>query len=1059
MASLQSKADAVKAAVSSTSTCTSATTVILKELLTSELEISSTMPLKSIRATKPTTISKAKLKAPGRAGASISGSGKEELAAKEKAVLATHIINAALKSLGEASKPPPPTPCKRQTSEVELRKRDSRNGLRRSNSAPLSPLQARSLNRVATSPTVPAKTARLSSIQAPSVGCLSTVECARVAFTCLKSLASSGAVTLPKLQLEAGMSAFIHRLLSLGLHGQALKELVILKQWLGLAAEESSGARGPKISKDEGRLAAKSVSKLLDFKGPHWKGPLLSLVITTQLQILRLISISKKPDQVEAAIPFLDEACKWSPLSLLLQSVREGSQNSSKVARQLDSLSQLVLSLTPSVSSKDDIVAAESRLSPSPQSSLTLQSLGLQTKLHWWRLADHRGDINKDILSPLSRCLTAFIRRSKSTPSEKYQLAADVFEKVQSVTASFGLKPATTSKSPLALIYQVLGSAAQESRRYDLAAGWIRQVKRTLHPEDDSAARHCSVASQLLAILLKSTASDEDVKSLLQEITDGLQGSLRGDTTELEELMVNLSIARRAAVTILAGKVDDSDSIDTVPQTAKDDLRSFILQCPRFSLRWLGKPPSRDASTKDTIRYEQRRQLLMRNIQALLDSALMVVKGLIDEDKVEWVRLDAVLQDCLTLLEYLGDLNVSAPKNDLSNSYHVKISHLYWRYYTVFHKRIDAVKNSMTLLALRRSIDTVRDKSAIEKEKAQLVFKLECFANISKEHGKPDTAREALQSICTAMVEEGVLATVASSLAEQPPSLAWSLTEKAQLLSRTLCLIAKLDHSWKDWTFFLPEAERAAVLEHLLHIIIPGDERHTPVDSLADPSVESLLRIYTPEKFPVRRTRTLIHLLALNIDNVKQRATIRSQTEAALRTGQVGSCTEDTQLLRYMPHLQAYLTSICRLLDSPSEGLAAYFQEPLSVWQTIANSSQTDQDIYKSIDNPSGLVAHLTSVAQFARMKGDHALQHSVLELSATISKFFTASDPDSMVLTHSLLATEYGVLGYLSEALETLEKTRDFIQNHDKIGREALVAFHLSRAECLIYAGSTAEA
>ena len=58
----------------------------------------------------------------------------------------------------------------------------------------------------------------------------------------------------------------------------------------------------------------------------------------------------------------------------------------------------------------------------------------------------------------------------------------------------------------------------------------------------------------------------------------------------------------------------------------------------------------------------------MSSIHPILDGALMVTKTMIEEDNLEWTRLDSVLQDCATLLEYLGELTASNAKNDGTRS-------------------------------------------------------------------------------------------------------------------------------------------------------------------------------------------------------------------------------------------------------------------------------------------------------------------------------------------------------------------------------------------------------
>ncbi|GKT52404.1 separin [Colletotrichum spaethianum] len=695
MTSLQSKVDAAKAAAASTATCTSATSVLLKDLLATEAENPAGAQKTTARTTKAATMTRGKPTGSARAGTTASQ--KEELTPKEKAALAAHIINVALKSLTEASKPAPAaqptTPCRRQNSGDDLRKPPSKRTLRRSNSMPMTPMQPRSLNRTSTSPIMTPKPAKTTTTTtAPAISCLATVECLRTAFACLRSLQTSGAVMLPDLQLESGMSSLVGKLVGLGLQEHALRELTVLKRRLdAMGTSTKAKAKGGKPTAADTKV--KGLAELLDFGDAKFSGPTLGLVITTQTHVLRLMSATKKAAVIEAALPYIVSSCPTSPTNLLLESAKESAQAKTKAARQLDLLSQLLLSLAPSLSSKDDEVAVDSRLSCSPSTALELQALGLEARLHWWPMVGHKADVDKDIISPLSRCITSFIRRAKFDPVGAYRKSSAVFDRISVMTKAQRLEAALSSKSPLAVIYQALGTVAQTARLYKESAEWISKVKGTLDPASDSAAKCCAVAAQLVAVYAKQTPlPQEQLSTLLKEVTDALQASLKGDVTELEELMVNLSAARRSVVGILASKTTDtSDNLDEL-------LNNLVLQFPRFAIRWLGKAPTRDASPKEHVRHESRRQILLASVSQILDSALMVAKSHIDNDKMTWGSLDALLQECLMLLESMGDISAAGSKADAASSHHVKLSHLYFMFFHWYRRNAENKPGDKTLL-------------------------------------------------------------------------------------------------------------------------------------------------------------------------------------------------------------------------------------------------------------------------------------------------------------------------------------------------------------------------
>ncbi|MBE3049096.1 hypothetical protein IMZ48_42665 [Candidatus Bathyarchaeota archaeon] len=1046
MTSLTSKADAVKAAVSSTTACTSATTVTLRELLAPETSPASATSI----VTKKTTTRRAPAKSSTRTTAKGAAAQATEsgLSAKEREILATHVINAAFKSLTEAARASAqPAPSKRGDATPTPRRSGPGTPLRRSLSTPPSPLQPRTLNRSSTTidPSATAKSARCPSV---SSTCLPTVECVRVAFMCLRSL-KGPASSEKSLELEMGMSAFVGKLLGLGLHEQALKELRVLKQRL---EERAAGGtkKTAKAAPNDATTAARVLSDLLDFKEGSISPNTRQLVISTQLYALRIMAHARKPGQIEGAIPFLRESNKTSPLSLLLQSARDNPKDTAKISRQIESLCAILFSLTPGCSSKSDAEAAEQRLHPSPTSAFELQCIGLRTRLHHWKVAGRPGDADKDILLPLSRSLAAFGRRLKPVSSSAHSLCEDSFQQIQGMIDDQGLTSSQTSKSPVAAIYQSLGSSALSLKRSEEAKTWVEKLHGMLDPEVDSTARRIAVTGQLLAVCLKCKLDERRVTPLLAGVLEGMQGMFRGETSELDDLLVDLSQARRAAVGVLMNA--STSSPGKLSSQLTELLETFVTQYPRFTIRWLGKPPTREGNTKDFLRFETRRQAVQGTLNQMLDGALVVTKSRLSSSKVEWAKVDAALQDCLELLDRMDMKGPASGSN--GNSYYVKISNLYYMKYALSRQDHTDPGDSTTLRALKRSLDAVRDRTPKEKAAGQYVTKLERFADACVKSKRTDQAKEALQSICTTMVEEGVLSNVAALLDEQPPAMAWSDSDGSEALSRTLCSIAKIDKSWTSWTCFLSEIERAAVLEHLVQTITSGDPgKNMEPLKLTDPLVEPLLRIYSPEKFPVRRLRTLLHLFSMNMTHPDQSSSIQSQIELALQAISSGGLGEDASLDRYIPHLRAYFSSLLAMLDWSANNQE--LQSSLALWRTYTQKSNTADDIFTRIDNPAVLSTHLKVIADLASMKGESSLLVTALELLADLSKKTREPALDEVLANCNLLASHYANLGYADKAEAVLGATREMIAKADKVSGEAVAEFHLSVAEQCVAAGN----
>lgn len=1054
MASLQEQAEQVKTAAASIATCTPATTVLLKELLLPKYNNDPSATAAKLAKTARTTTTKrngapSKTSGPKKAA----GEDKGELSAKEKAILATHIINATLKSLGDAVKAPPPaTPRAPAAGAEDLQETAPRRRVRRSNSAPMTPMQPRSLNRVSTSPEIERKPARSPSKLNASTGCLSTVECARVALSALRHLRLAGKINLPELQLEAGMSSLVAKLIGLGLIEHALKELRLLKKILDdlISADK-------KLLKAASTTSSLGLAEILEFRGVKPSGQVLNIIISTQMQVLRIMAKMKRPVDIEKARASIQQSNEFSPISLLLLSAGSTKTEKDKAARQLETLSQLLLALTPSISSGEDDVAMESKLSISPLAALELQAIALQIRLSWWKLAGHRGDVDKEILAPFSRCMSAYVRRTGKTTLSNYKSCLAAFNAIQDQISSQNLEPAQSSKSPLASIYQALAKSAREGSQYSDAISWTEKLSQTIDPSQDSAARCCATSATLLAYRLKVPWKYPSQDELLQEVLEGLQGQLRGDSGELDDLLDSLIVALKSAMHILYGDLSDTEGKKYRPSEDFSGLLEHLIhQLPRFCLRWLGKRPSSHDDTKGFLRYEQRRTIMVKSAPHVLDSALMFAKTSVDEKRLAWDRLDSLLHDCLGLLDGLGDLASVNP----SMYYYAKISHLYYIQHTI---SIEASKGSkanakenlgVALRAMRRSIECVKHRSSNERARAQILFKLERISELYRDTGRLDDALASLQSLRNILIEDGVLRAVAEASKELPPRQAWAISKDAEQLSLSLRSIGRLEQGWVDWTLHLDEPERLTALEQRLEFIILRNGPSTGSAETSDPCVEALLQLCSVEKYPVRRLRILIRLLVANIGGSKNLESIQSHLEEAASISDEAVLGEDIGLKGCLPHMKALSKSMAALACQPPRH--DQIVQSISAWRSILDSSSS---IEQQIDDLPWLLEHLQSIADYARLSNRNAILLDALQLASDLRHKAGDLDIASNLQISAALAIQLTNVGQSSKALAILEQARQsFIAEETKC-REEIVGFLLSHAEYYLEIGSIEKA
>ncbi|ROW12654.1 hypothetical protein VMCG_00205 [Cytospora schulzeri] len=1058
MASLQDQAEQVKIAVASIATCTPTTTILLKDLLVPKDDDAPTTHTKDSKTTKP-----ARATSTRRNGATsrttgakkAAGEDKAELSAKEKAMLATHVINATLKSLGEAAKAPPQATPKEPTGEEDIVRPTARRRIRTSSSAPMTPMQPRSLNRADTSPDITRTQTKSPSKLNTSTSCLSTVECARVAFSALRALQTAGKITLPQMQLEAGMSSLVGRLIGLGLTEHAVRELRLLKKKL----DDLIGS-GKGVSKTTSGAPTSKLSDLLAFSEIKVPGQLLNLVISTQTQVLRIMSKLKRPVDTESALPLLRPNSPSCPVNLLLLSAGSSEPEKVKAARQLETLSQLLIALAPSTSSSEDETASESKLSISPPSALELQAIALQTRLCWWRLAGHKADVDKDILTPLSKCMVAYVRRTQKTQSSDYKSCLALFDNIQGQIVSQNLGCSRTSKSPLASICQTLAKLAQEAGNYSDALDWTEKFSQMVDRSRDSAAKCCATSALLLAYRLRMPWKYPVQDSQLREVLEGLQGPLRGDSSELDELLDSLIMALKSAVKVLFGDMRDGEGNKYMPPTDFSGLlESLILQLPRFCLRWLGKRPSSQDDTKGLLRYEQRRTVLVKSVPQILDSALLLAKTNIGENGMAWDKLDVLLHDCLGLLDSLGDLASVDP----SSFYHAKVSHLYYVQHTSFmnvskRSKADAKENlGLALRAMRRSIDCVKYRPSKEREKAQILYKLERASELYRDTGRSEDALASLQTLRTILIEDGVLGSVAQALKSLSPRQAWAISQPAESLSWALRSIARTEQVWVDWTIHLDEPERIAVLEHRLEFILSKKGAGLGTTGCSDAFVGTLLQLCSIERYPVRRLRVLTRLLIANIGNAEQLKIVQAHMEEVAAISDEADLGEDAGLRGALSHMQALSKSMFSLAQHPPDH--EQIARSMATWQYILDRSKDATDLNRHVDDVPGLLEHLQSVADYARVANRNSLLLTALQLAFDLGCKAAVQDSALGLQISAALALQLTNVGQSSKADAVLQQAKQSVQPGSAPGHEEIARFLLSQAEYFIQIGNIEKA
>ncbi|KAI9817865.1 MAG: hypothetical protein M1827_000984 [Pycnora praestabilis] len=1091
---------AIKTALSSILTCSSSTVAGLNELLSSKPSAPrqdgqsqlSSKNLPTARGTtklKPSTAPKSKAK-PKVSVLEIKEEQQPLLTLSERYTLATETINITLKLLTEAIKSPPQSkrqPSPRDVNQLQ-RSTSARKLLSRSASAPQKPLEALSPNRLSSSPSKPSTIRRSSSSASfgPAPGLVATAECARLGFACMRSLSAQKVtgIELPPLQLETGMSALVAKLIILGLDDLATKELRILKRRLEVhIAEKDSvrcnGSRATEKIAIQARTSSETegLAVLLHFDSTDCTGSVLQLVITTQIQVLKLIASKKRPSIIEAAFDFLSSSSPSSPINNILKSSSEPS-SAAKAARQLEMLSQLVLSLCPSISSSEDVTATNAKISISPDVSIRMQSLAFRIRSLWWDLASHEACWKKELIEPFSRCLAAYIRRSRTVAEEKYARAAAAWNELDIKTGMLGSQSIAIAKAeystilPLYPIYKALGLLAQDANLVEEAIQWTKGLIREVREGHASGAQTCACDVRLAALTLRKASADgghEDVNKMLSQAIEALKGNLKGTGTELDDLLVEVAALRRAATVLLIEyKAHSESSPETSLAEERESCLTLVFACIQFFVRYLGTYPVEEAGVQAISRYKYRIEKLKSVASAAIDAIVSILKNSIAEGGIPWEKIDAALQDCCFLASNLQEDDNGAEGKWLGARIdkqlpHVKISNIYWALYL---KLKPAGSSSSDLSrCLLRSVNVMHNRPPLERAAAFVAVKYERLGGLYHLLRRFETARVAFLDSVRAHIDDGVARSAATAAATKSVKQIWEEEGQVGICGRVIRTwiksFARDDvHEVPTEGFYDSESlkadERGILLEWqatvYLEVLESGGstERYKNVlTSLA----EALLKVYEATVYPVRRCRVILMLLRLSsnyygiFDTEFMDKLVSENAELSLQVH--GS---DGGLMRFHGHLQA--TSAILLAFRQGRPSMEDLSTALAYWSTTLQTSETWASLIEKIDDVPVLLSQLESISDYLDMQGFDILRIPTLTLITKMNDLFETPDHTALVTSFSNLGLQYLRLGYSGKAGLAFSKAKGYL-DHLNCPAEISLQWHLAYAEYLLDIGN----
>lgn len=1081
---LPAQAANVKQAVESWATCTSATADSLRAcLLTAKpanLQKKSTLGASQRHKAKPSNVQGPRegKRSKKNLGAKFSEGPVNETAAQERWILATAVVNTVLRVLTESMRNVPieKVECGRFSHgsiSCSVARPESSN---KDTAIPLQPISINRLSVVSEEPQR-SKYSSCGSASNQKQGLRAQAECARIAFAALRSmhLHDGLGVDMPPLQLETGMSALVGKLIAFGLDDLAAKELRILKRrldrFISLSAARGSGTVDAKKSQadDAPPTSKESLDSLLSFITPIDKGLLLGLVITSQLQALKLIHALGNSGTIDASLKHLRLCCPYSPANFIaLQVDKPSTESKIKSARQLESLSQSLLALSSSLSTVPEGGSAGLRRVPSSTTAFELKIAALEIRLRRWILLGHKPNMNKDIIEPFALYIDTLNHQCSLTSQQTYSICRTACQRLSKTAENLASNP----REQLWLdIYPRLADLARESSQYDEALHWLQCAMKFFPKTEIGSSKYCAISCRITNIRLEAHVATSDCRDLLvalKDARDSLKGNLRGEPTDFDDLLTIICFLRKSAFSVLHGYQNSPSQAELKDRSEIIDLCSdLIVLSLKFLVRYV---KSMSKTEKAGSRFNQQMQLVWNNARLFLESVSAITRYSVITQMHNWETLENGLRDCALVAITLSDLrSIGSPSSfgqDLKELSVIPISNAYWCRYLYLKQKGDTSQELRE--NLHKAIDLLTSRPTEEKLNGLLPAKLEKLGllyEVSKEYAKAaSTYAEALQLL----MKSNILKAAAIACARLPVAEVLDSVSEYSILGRLLLSHtragSKMDHLFTERGLYfddesLSSSERGLILEQQLIALSSMTHKHGPSSNICKMlqgiSV-SLLTVYQDSQFPVRRLRVVVILLQLRstypiaIDVSMAEQLLKHQWKSPGTT----SLELDADLHRFVAHLLQCRDLYVACLETTVN--VQVLEENLALWFKMLQDGMWDS-VHTQVDDVAQWILQLEFLAEYLELKGLDLLRVQILQLIAVIQDLRRPIEPPAVLSSFSSLASLYARLGYATRAADALQSAMKY--GDTEALPEVMISWNLACAEVTMNSGNIVRA
>jgi separase len=546
--------------------------------------------------------------------------------------------------------------------------------------------------------------------------------------------------------------------------------------------------------------------------------------------------------------------------------------------------------------------------------------------------------------------------------------------------------------------------------------------------------------------------------------------SLRGSTSELEELLVESTKLKKAVMVllntsgdILSAERDATSDIGDLGCCIIRYLKSFV----RFLNRYLGQSLSQERNLKDNPLFQQRLQKCGNILHAAVDSIIAIGKISVVAQQPSWDDIQPLLGECATLLRYLHQKPTAEFDSTLSASRttgFVKLSNLYWSQYL---RQKDLGKSSTELVSiLERSTSLLEMSSPSEKRSGFAGIKCERLAALYNDIGQIEKSEMACFSSIQAHLEAGALDSAATDASKKSLSCVWKNTKSsAFVLGRVLALYVRI--RWKhrfgaddivfDDKSLVPEQRglllewQAAVLMDVFATVSPDGASSLSLTS----TISTLLSIYQVNEYPIRRCRVILRAIRFSLKNPNLLdpgilATLKNEATQAL-----DGCAElsnDCSLSAFAE----YISTSLRLALGFSHGHLQVddLLRVVNSWVLIMQSCEKWESVEKKVDDPLTWISEMMGIVDYLDMLGLWKLKLAALGLLQRILELQESKDYSAIVSCISKMGLQFSRLG-CSERAESLFSHAAVYIDRNNVSYAVSLAWHLAYAESLVEIGN----